>query len=467
LRKQEIAAAQAKAADDTSVALHSRSFSVSRWQIAAVTTPLAIILLVSTGTFALTTDFASDLRASLASISNPARAQLAATSEPLWFDRFTRSVYDAFCPFFTDCEEPTPLDKLFAAPTEKPPLAQPTPARLTLPVQGTSSQAVALNPATSTNRIATPATSATPTPPTPQPPSIASDTPPRTIVERIIERQPVLVESGVSETLLSARLDALARTLRAEFAARPLPSSGVSAPITVIPFAQSQKIDQLANTTLTNPTITGGSISGASLSGITVTTNSLTGIMSASQGGTGHSSFAVGDMFYADSASSLAKLPIGSVGQVLKVSGGRPSWSNDLVGSGGTGAWATTSNDLAIVASDPTDVVIVGGTATSTPGNILEVIGNTLLRNAFTAYDTVTAPRFTATSSVASQLPYASTTAISATTASSSNLVASNSFTFSNITGFLKATAGTVATAAIDLANDVTGILAVNRGGTG
>ena len=51
--------------------------------------------------------------------------------------------------------------------------------------------------------------------------------------------------------------------------------------------------------------------------------------------------------------------------------------------------------------------------------------------------------------------------------ASTSNLVASNSFTFSNVTGFLKATAGVVATSLINLASDVTGILAVSNGGTG
>ncbi len=52
-------------------------------------------------------------------------------------------------------------------------------------------------------------------------------------------------------------------------------------------------------------------------------------------------------------------------------------------------------------------------------------------------------------------------------TASSSILVASNSFTLANLTGFLKATAGAVATALVNLASDVTGILPVGNGGTG
>ncbi len=64
--------------------------------------------------------------------------------------------------------------------------------------------------------------------------------------------------------------------------------------------------------------------------------------------------------------------------------------------------------------------------------------------------------------------PYASSTAITVSgTASTSALVASNSFTFSNVTGFLKAVAGAVSTALVNLASDVTGILPVANGGTG
>lgn len=51
--------------------------------------------------------------------------------------------------------------------------------------------------------------------------------------------------------------------------------------------------------------------------------------------------------------------------------------------------------------------------------------------------------------------------------ASTSNLIISNGFTFKNVTGILKATAGVVAAALVDLANDVTGILGIINGGTG
>lgn len=52
-------------------------------------------------------------------------------------------------------------------------------------------------------------------------------------------------------------------------------------------------------------------------------------------------------------------------------------------------------------------------------------------------------------------------------TATTSRLVVSNAFSFQAVTGFLKATAGVVATALIDLASDVSGILPVANGGTG
>ncbi len=64
-------------------------------------------------------------------------------------------------------------------------------------------------------------------------------------------------------------------------------------------------------------------------------------------------------------------------------------------------------------------------------------------------------------------LAYASTTGITASYASTSALVASNSFTFGSATGFLKATAGVVGEALVNLASDVTGILPVGNGGTG
>ncbi|MGI6104061.1 MAG: right-handed parallel beta-helix repeat-containing protein [Patescibacteria group bacterium] len=52
------------------------------------------------------------------------------------------------------------------------------------------------------------------------------------------------------------------------------------------------------------------------------------GILGAQYGGTGFDSYTVGDLLYASSATTLARLSIGSDGQVLTISGGVPVWSD-------------------------------------------------------------------------------------------------------------------------------------------
>jgi hypothetical protein len=103
-----------------------------------------------------------------------------------------------------------------------------------------------------------------------------------------------------------------------------------------------------------------------------------TGTLAATRGGTGLTTYAVGDILYADSVTTLARLPRGSNGTVLKISGGLPSWGADLTsgGGGGAGAWATSSDSLAIYPSDTGYVVLVGTSATTTTGNIFEVVGD-------------------------------------------------------------------------------------------
>jgi hypothetical protein len=88
-------------------------------------------------------------------------------------------------------------------------------------------------------------------------------------------------------------------------------------------------------------------------------------------------SYVAGDILYADVSGNLARLPIGSNGQIIKISGGLPSWGADIAsgGSGGATAWATTTDSLAVYPSDTTDVVIIGNSATTTLTSIFEVIG--------------------------------------------------------------------------------------------
>jgi hypothetical protein len=58
-------------------------------------------------------------------------------------------------------------------------------------------------------------------------------------------------------------------------------------------------------------------------------------------GGTAQTTYTTGDLLYASGANTLAKLAVGTTGQVLKVAAGVPSWDTDSAGSG-----TVTSVDL-------------------------------------------------------------------------------------------------------------------------
>jgi|GEM_PF-3223859 len=160
-------------------------------------------------------------------------------------------------------------------------------------------------------------------------------------------------------------------------------------------------------------------------------------------GGTGQTSFSVGDILYASAAGTLSKLAIGSSGDVLKVSGGVPSWGTDLQSAGSAGGtWATTtsqvSGTLVNYSNNTSDVIAIGSNSTTTAeywfdpnttraffsGNL--GIGTTSPYSKLSVVGETVSAFFTATTSQASTFPYASTTAITATTASTTNLVLSS-----------------------------------------
>jgi hypothetical protein len=92
------------------------------------------------------------------------------------------------------------------------------------------------------------------------------------------------------------------------------------------------------------------------------TANNVTGIVAASNGGTSTSTYAKGDMLYADTINSLAKLPIGTENQVLYVTGGKPTWGS--VPAAGAAPYAVYSGVLDVT-SDPflvPDSVVNGST---------------------------------------------------------------------------------------------------------
>lgn len=113
------------------------------------------------------------------------------------------------------------------------------------------------------------------------------------------------------------------------------------------------------------------------------TAGNITGVAAAANGGTGQSSFTVGDLLYASGATSLAKLADVATGSAL-ISGGvgvAPFWgkigltthvSGTLpVANGGTGATTSTGSGAVVLANSPTFVtsawspLLIGGTQTT------------------------------------------------------------------------------------------------------
>ena len=138
---------------------------------------------------------------------------------------------------------------------------------------------------------------------------------------------------------------------------------------------------------VTSVGVSGGS-TGMSFSNSPITssgTMTMSGTLDVDNGGTGTSSYATGDILYASGASTLAKLGIGSAGQVLKVASGVPSWAADSNSGGtvtsitpaadsGSGTAITTSGTLTLSSSSALITTSVSGTtwkiSTSATNNI-------------------------------------------------------------------------------------------------
>lgn len=96
-------------------------------------------------------------------------------------------------------------------------------------------------------------------------------------------------------------------------------------------------------------------------------TSSLTsGTLPVPSGGTAQSTYATGDVLYASAPNTLAKLPIGSTGQVLSVSGGIPSWGA-IPSTAAVTSFQTSLNGLT-PSSPTTGAVTLAGTLGPTSG---------------------------------------------------------------------------------------------------
>lgn len=113
-------------------------------------------------------------------------------------------------------------------------------------------------------------------------------------------------------------------------------------------------------------------------------------VLMESQGGTATSTYEKGDVIFSDIANKLGSLPIGTAGQVLKVStGGIPEWGTDDSGSGGggSGLWASTTAESFIYNNPTTYQVMIGANATTTNLDLdLEVSGLSWFTGGFMSY---------------------------------------------------------------------------------
>ncbi|MFH1233503.1 MAG: hypothetical protein V1649_02515, partial [Patescibacteria group bacterium] len=85
-----------------------------------------------------------------------------------------------------------------------------------------------------------------------------------------------------------------------------------------------------------------------------------TGTLIETRGGTGLVSYTTGDVIFATTTNTLAKLGIGSEGQVLTVSSGKPNWQ---ASAGGGGGWTDGGTDVYLTTA--TDLVGIGATSTA------------------------------------------------------------------------------------------------------
>ncbi len=141
-------------------------------------------------------------------------------------------------------------------------------------------------------------------------------------------------------------------------------------------------------------------------------------------------------------------LPITNGGTALSTA---PGYGQILVGNGSGGYALTATSSLGI--SGGGSGLSIGGSDTQVQFNA----SGSLSGNSGLVYNS-SAERLTA--------KYVSSTGLTSLYVSSTNVIA-GSLSLGSITGFLKATAGVISTALIDLASDITGILAISNGGTG
>jgi hypothetical protein len=227
-------------------------------------------------------------------------------------------------------------------------------------------------------------------------------------------------EAGfVTQTQFNAAMSALGRSVRqllAQSNPNPFPEYVGGDGNNLNPYAAASAIDNLSNVIITNPTITGLTASEIPALNYFPATNTI----AVAFGGTGLSA--------------------------------APTYGQLLLGNGSGGYNLVSTSSLGIT----------GGGGGGTPG------GSDTQVQFDSGGSFAGSSNFTFSSSTNKlTITNASTSNLTASYASTSNLTVSTGFFFGSASGILKAVAGVVSAALVNLASDVTGILPVANGGTG
>ena len=147
------------------------------------------------------------------------------------------------------------------------------------------------------------------------------------VTDPTADRTITLPDSTGTVALTGDKLSAFASTSSSELAGVISDETGTGALV----FANTPTFVTPILGTPTSATLTNAT-------GLPLSTG-VTGTLSATNGGTAQSTYATGDTIYASASNTLAKLTVGTTGQVLTVAGGVPTWATPAAG--------TTANDQA------------------------------------------------------------------------------------------------------------------------
>jgi hypothetical protein len=182
--------------------------------------------------------------------------------------------------------------------------------------------------------------------------------------------------------------------------------TGISVAVAETAIAYFNGTDYVkVSSTVSSTNVSSITFGSTGLTPATATTGAVTvaGTLAAVNGGTGQSSFTIGDIFYANTTTTIAKLGIGSTGQVVTVAAGVPSWAtpatfsypsagiaNSTGSAWGTSYTTTGSGTVVALATSPTIITpVVRNTVSVISTNTAAVASTTYV---LTATLTLTLP---------------------------------------------------------------------------